>query len=141
MSEANDRENRVDLNRRDFLGKSGAALAAVGVAAQVGAGAAVGQDGTVAPIIKQTVLQSHMQKADSATLRIAKGLSAGLLEEVAEGASALADVFQATSEVNIQQTVARQERWQKGAIVAADHARLLSDLAGAAQERGKRDCG
>ena len=80
-----------------------------------------------------------MQKADSATLRIAKGLSGGLLEEIADGAAALEDVFQATSEVSIQQTVARQARWQKGAIVAADHARLLNELAVAAQRRGGKE--
>jgi hypothetical protein len=139
MSEANDRENRVDLNRRDFLGKSGAALAAVGVAVHVAADAAVAQDSTVVPIIRQTMLQSHMQKADSATLRIGKGLSAGMLDEVAAGAADLAQVFQATAEVSIKQTVGRQAAWQKGALVAAEHARLLSELAEAALLRGEKE--
>jgi hypothetical protein len=139
MPEANDRENRVDLNRRDFLGKSGAALAAVGVTAHVAAGTAAGQDSTVVPILRQTMLQSHMQKADSATLRIGKGLSAGLLDEVAAGAADLAKVFQATAEVRIKQTVGRQTEWQKRSLEAADHARLLSELADAALLRGEKE--
>jgi hypothetical protein len=141
MPEANGKENRVDMNRRDFLGKSGAALAAVGVAAHVASGAAVGQEytATVAPIIKQTVLQSYMQKAESATLRIGKGLSAGLLDEVAAGAADLAKVFQATAEVNIRQTADQQAAWQRGSFEAADHARMLSELAEAALQRGEKE--
>jgi hypothetical protein len=141
MPEANGKDNGVDMNRRNFLGKSGAALAAVGVAAHVAAGTAVGQDYTysVAPIIKQTVLQSHMQKAESATMRIGKGLSAGLLEEVAAGAADLAQVFEATAEVNIRQTSARQAAWQRGSFEAAGHAKMLSELATAALQRGEKE--
>jgi hypothetical protein len=141
MPEANGKENSVDMNRRNFLGRSGVALAAVGMAAHVASGAVVGQESTsaIAPIIKQTVLQSHMQKAESATLRIGKGISAGLLDEVAAGAADLAKVFQDTAEVNIRQTAARQAAWQKGSFEAADHARLLSELAAAALERGEKE--
>src|SRR5687768_5357235 len=108
MPEGNGRENSVDMNRRNFLGKSGAALAAVGVAAHVASGAAGGQENTVTPIVKQTVLHGHMLKADSATSRIGKGISAGMLDEVAAGAGDLEKVFLATAEVNIRQTAARQ---------------------------------
>jgi hypothetical protein len=141
MPEANGTKNSVDMNRRDFLGKSGAALAVVGVAAHAASGVAAGQEYTysVAPIIKQTVLQSYMQKAESATLRIGKGLSAGLLDEVAAGAADLAKVFQATAEVNIRQTAAQQAAWQKGSFEAADHARMLSELADAALLRGEKE--
>ena len=139
MPEANDKKNSVDMNRRNFLGKSGAALAAVGVAAHVAAGAAVGQEASGAPIVRQTVLQGHMQKAESATLRIGKGLSAGLLDEVAAGAADLAKVFQATSEVSIKQTAVVQAMWQKRALVAADHAKMLSELADAALQRGEKE--
>ena len=124
MPEANGRENSVDMNRRDFLGKSGAALAAVGVAAHVASGTARGQDNTCAPIVRQTVLQGHMQKADSATSRIGKRISAGLLDEVAAGAGDLEKVFRATGEIHIQQTAERQAAWQKRSL-EQDVARAL----------------
>ena len=139
MPEANGREDRVDMNRRDFLGKSGAALAAVGVAAHVASSAAAGQEGTVAPIMKQTVLQGYMQKADSATSRIGKGISAGMLDEVAAGAGDLEKVFVATAGVNIRQTAARQAEWKKRSLEAADHVRMLRELAEAALQRGEKE--
>jgi hypothetical protein len=139
MPEANGRENNVDMNRRDFLGKSGAALAAVGVAAHVASGTARGQDNTCAPIVRQTALQGHMQKADSATSRIGKGISAGLLDEVAAGAGDLEKVFRATGEIQIRQTAERQAAWQKRSLEAAENARMLSELAEAALQRGERE--
>ena len=139
MSEANSRESKVDMNRRDFLGKSGAALAAVGVAAHVASGAAVGQENTVSPIASPTVLHGYMLQADSATARMGRGISAGMLDEVAAGAGDLEKAFLATAGVNIQQTAARQGEWKKRSLEAADNVRMLRELAEAALQRGEKE--
>jgi hypothetical protein len=139
MPEANGRENRVDVNRRDFLGKSGAVLAAVGVAAHVASSAALGQEASVSPILRQTELQDHMLKADSAMARIGEGIYRGLMDEVAAGAEDLEKILQVIEQVNIRQTPERQAAWKKQSLETADNAKKLRTIAAAVQQRGEKE--
>lgn len=139
MPEANGKENRVDMNRRDFLGKSGSALAVVGVAAHVASGAALGQEATVSPILRQTELQGYMLKAESAMSRIGKGIYGALLDEVAAGAEDLEKALQIIEKVNIRQTDEQQAAWKKRSLEAANNAKKLRTIATAAWQRGEKE--
>jgi hypothetical protein len=144
MPNADGKEDRVDIHRRDFLGKSGSALAAVGVVASV-PGAALGQQ-TAAPqqaappqVLRQTSLQDYMLKADSAMARIAKGIHAGLVDEVAAGAEDLEKALRAIEQANTGQPAERQAGWKKRSGEAADNAKKLHAVAAAARQKGDKE--
>lgn len=135
MTEANGQG--VDMNRRNFLKKSGPALAAAGVAAHLAAGSALGQErGGALP--GQTPLNRLMLKADSALSRIGKGISGGMMDEVAAGAKELSATLQRIGEADIGK-IHQQGEWHRRSLDAASNAEMMYELAEAAITRGEKE--
>jgi hypothetical protein len=86
--------------------------------------------------VQQSELQRNMLRAQSADTRISRGITSGLLDEVAAGAADFEKHMNTTAKIRIAQ-LEKQGAWEKSALGLAEAARSLKSAAETAIKNGE----